>query len=70
MRRGTRRQQNFGNRHAVLHRRGDQLQRLDAGEDFDFGLRRTDQQKTCDKCDKDRKKSGHDDHSKRRERVT
>ncbi|MCY1172177.1 hypothetical protein D9M73_123080 [compost metagenome] len=70
VRRGTRWQQDLRNRHAVLHRCGDQLQGLDAGKDLDLGLRRTDQQKTCEKCDKDRKKTGHDDHSKRRERVT
>ena len=38
MRRRTRRQQHFRNRHAVLHRRGDQLQRLNAGEHLDVGL--------------------------------
>jgi hypothetical protein len=70
MRRGARRQQHFGNSHAVLHGCGNQLQWFDAGKDFDFGLRRTDQQKTGDKSHKNTKKSGHDDHSRRRERVT
>ncbi|MNL29479.1 hypothetical protein D3C87_1511620 [compost metagenome] len=37
--RSTWRQQHLRNRHAVLHGGGDQLQRLDAGEDFNLGLR-------------------------------
>ncbi len=38
MGRGAGRQQDFRNCYAVLHRRGNQLQGFDAGEDFDLGL--------------------------------
>ena len=40
VRRGARRQQHLGFADAVLHRGGDQLQRLDAGQQAHFGLGR------------------------------
>jgi len=63
MRRGPRRQQHLGNRHAVLHSRSNQLQRLDAGQHLDLRLSGTRGEQTGDKYDKNGKKSGHDDHS-------
>ncbi|RWW90818.1 hypothetical protein BHE74_00000971 [Ensete ventricosum] len=63
MRRCARRQQHLRNGHAVLHSSGNQLQRLDAREYLDLGLSGTCDEQTGDEYDKNRKKSGHDDHS-------
>lgn len=57
------RQQHLWNGRTLLHSRGDLVQRLDAGQHLDLGLRGTGNEQTGGKYDKNGKKSGHDDHS-------
>ncbi len=70
VRRSARRQQYLGRVHAVLDRRGDQLQGLDAGQHADLGLDRSDHEQTGAYSDKKGKKTGHEEHSRRQEQVT
>jgi hypothetical protein len=65
MRRGSRRQQHFRAANTVLHRSGNLLQRLDAGQHAHVGLGRT-----GDESDKQGKESGHGDYSARQKQVT
>ena len=64
------RQQHFGLAHTVLYSRGNQLQGLDAGQHVNVRLNRANHQKTGTESKKNRKKTGHDEHSEWLKRVT